>query len=438
MTLSITPDLVTDAAGSLSRIGDMVSEATGSAHAATTAILPAGTDEVSAALTELFNGHGLGFQSIAAQAETFHAQFVQNLSHAATDYSATDVNAGQVLRDAVTKVEQLFVKVKTVPTTPPTVPSNSPVGIYVGGTTNPFPTDTFPFVKAMYNLPQISSVLFTPEQLWPATPFLGGLSLNQSVAQGASLLHGEILTQWASGNDVTVFGVSQGALVETAAIQQLMAAGSPNVANLHFILAGDPANPNGGFFARFPFQWNVPILDAHLGTITPPNSQYQTTIYTNQYDPVSNFPQNPLNVISDANSLIGWTQHSYTTVPGRIYIPEPTSPGYTGNTTYLINLDNQLPLLNPIRNIPAIGTPIADLLQPDLRVIADMGYGEGYANVPTHFSLPQHTNWGVVTHDLATGAQQGVDAAGVDLGLLGPQYFPNAYPYLPVLDPGLH
>jgi hypothetical protein len=44
---------------------------------------------------------------------------------------------------------------------------------------------------------------------------------------------------------------------------------------------------------------------------------------------------------------------------------------------------SDLPLLDPLRGIPVIGNPLADLVQPDLRVIVDLGYGDGYANVPT-------------------------------------------------------
>ena len=49
-----------------------------------------------------------------------------------------------------------------------------------------------------------------------------------------------------------------------------------------------------------------------------------------------------------------------------------------------------MPLLTPLRQyLPApYGNTFADLLQPDVRVIVDMGYGTGeYANIPTPASL---------------------------------------------------
>ncbi|HVX23203.1 MAG TPA: PE-PPE domain-containing protein [Acidimicrobiales bacterium] len=35
----------------------------------------------------------------------------------------------------------------------------------------------------------------------------------------------------------------------------------------------------------------------------------------------------------------------------------------------------ELPLLNPLREIPVVGIPLADLLQPDLEVLVNLGYG---------------------------------------------------------------
>ncbi|VBA49872.1 PE family protein PE3 [Mycobacterium pseudokansasii] len=51
-------------------------------------------------------------------------------------------------------------------------------------------------------------------------------------------------------------------------------------------------------------------------------------------------------------------------------------------------LTQDLPLLQPIRDIPFIGPPIADIFQPNLRVLVDLGYssygpGLSYADIPT-------------------------------------------------------
>lgn len=55
----------------------------------------------------------------------------------------------------------------------------------------------------------------------------------------------------------------------------------------------------------------------------------------------------------------------------------PTTPGYDGATTYyMIPMapGETLPLLRPLESIPIIGKPLADLLQPDLTQIVNLGY----------------------------------------------------------------
>ncbi|HTQ16095.1 PE-PPE domain-containing protein, partial [Mycobacterium sp.] len=109
------------------------------------------------------------------------------------------------------------------------------------------------------------------------------------------------------------------------------------------------------------------------------------------------------------------------------------------HTTYYMSLDNGLPLVQPLRSLGVPGNAIADLLQPDLRVIVDLGYASGqYADIPTPAQLIGIPNPQTVLPALATGTVQGVQAFGVDVGLLPQSMFPNAYPYLPVLDPGLN
>lgn len=78
--------------------------------------------------------------------------------------------------------------------------------------------------------------------------------------------------------------------------------------------------------------------------------------------------------------------------------------------------------------IPYLGNPLADLIQPDLRVLVDPGYGDGYANVPTTAGLFPLVNPITVAADLAKGSVQGVQAALVDVGLLPMSDLPDSYP----------
>ena len=282
--------------------------------------------------------------------------------------------------------------------------------------------------------------LFTPEQFWPFTPQLGNLTLGQSVSQGAGLLTGALNTQIAAGNHVTVWTTSQSSTVASVSIQQLMAESSPGQNLVRFVLTGDPNNPNGGPFARFHGLY-VPVLDVLFNGATPPNSPYPTMIFTNQYDGVADFPQYPLNLISDANAVAGFLNGQHYYAAPLAYQQLPTSPGYTGNTQYFMSLTQNLPLTDWLRNdLPApYGNALGDLIQPDLRVIVDMGYGSGdYANIPTPASLLELPNPFTILLDLAAGTIQGPQAALVDLGVLPVSMYPTAYPFTPVLDPGLN
>jgi hypothetical protein len=110
-------------------------------------------------------------------------------------------------------------------------------------------------------------------------------------------------------------------------------------------------------------------------------------------------------------------------------------------------MTQNLPLLQPIRAIPYAGPPIADIFQPDLRVLVDLGYGgfgpgANYADIPTPAGLFEIPNPFTVIPYLALGAVQGPYGAaveiGVEAGLLSPSYFPDTYPWVPSINPGLN
>lgn len=83
---------------------------------------------------------------------------------------------------------------------------------------------------------------------------------------------------------------------------------------------------------------------------------------------------------------------------------------------YYIIPTEDLPLLEPLRLIPVIGNPVADLLQPALKVIVNLGYGDpqygwsnaGFANQQTTFGFIPDVNWGQVANLLVAGVAQGV------------------------------
>ncbi len=223
-------------------------------------------------------------------------------------------------------------------------------------------------------------------------------------------------------------GYSQSSVIASLEMRNLAAAGNPySTSQLAFNLLGDPMNPNGGLLARFP-DLSFPSIGLDFYGATPANTPYQTTIYTLEYDGFADFPRYPIDFLADLNAVAGIVyvhpEYSHldpsTLPPGDIV--KLGTPGYTGNTTYYMVLTPNLPLLDPVRAIPLIGNPLADLLQPDLTYLVNWGYGDpsyGYstapANVPTPFGLFPHVNPGVLAGDLITGTQQGIGSAAGDL-----------------------
>jgi hypothetical protein len=273
----------------------------------------------------------------------------------------------------------------------------------------------------------------------PVSQYTPETNYQQGLTEGVTDLNQGITQQLADGHNVVVFGYSESTSVATQEminLDALPAAQQPNPADLSFVLVEDLNNPNGGFFERFPFIPSVSL------PATPADSLYPTDIYTIEYSGLSDFPQYPTDLLADLNAMNGYvdlhpfllpgypTTFSTSAIAGAVL--EPTSPGYAGATEYFMIPTQDLPLLDTLRAVPGVGPAMADLIQPDLRVLVDLGYNwTGYANVDTPVGLSPSIDWSTVDALLATGAQQGITAAEVDLGMLPTSDLPNAYPYLP-------
>jgi hypothetical protein len=92
-----TPDLVQGAAQDLAGIRSSLAEATATAAGPTTGVAAAAQDEVSVAMASLFGGVGQEFQALSAQAQAFHAEFVNLMNAGAQAYVAAEGAAGQTL-----------------------------------------------------------------------------------------------------------------------------------------------------------------------------------------------------------------------------------------------------------------------------------------------------------------------------------------------------
>jgi hypothetical protein len=259
------------------------------------------------------------------------------------------------------------------------------------------------------------TALTTPEQFYPITGVYQE-SLGTSVSQGLQILDNEIAPQLSAGDPVDVFGASQSAVIASLEMQQLEAT-DPS-ANATFVLVGDLMNPNGGIFERFG-GLDLSSLGIDFYGATPADD-FPTTIYTLEYDGYADFPKYPLDIFSDLNAIegINVVHPEYldlTAAELATAIELPTS-GATDTTYYLIPIDD-LPLLDPVRDIPVIGNPIADLLQPDLTYLVNLGYGDplyGYstdaANEATTFGLfPDLSDIEKMPGLLLSGAEQGIE-----------------------------
>lgn len=301
----------------------------------------------------------------------------------------------------------------------------------MGGSGLPIPPTSYvDAVNNLYiqpNLPGTSpSALFTPEGLYPLTG-VNDLPLDESVSRGLTILNDTIAPGLAAGTPEGVFGYSQSAIISSLEMEQLEQeglGGSP----ASFVLIGDIMNPNGGIFERFD-GLQLPSLGLDFSGGTPADD-FPTTIYTLEYDGFADFPRYPINLLSDLNAVAGiefvhgtypdLTLQQVTPVseggqaillPGSELLGTPDSL-----TNYYMIPTTDLPLLDLVRDIPLIGNPIADLLQPDLTPLVNLGYGDpdfGYstspANVATPFGLfPSLSDFEKLPGLLVSGTQTGI------------------------------
>ena len=92
------PELLAEAAGNLQGIGSAMTAGNSAAAAATTGVLPAAADEVSALTAAQFVVHAEMYQAVSAQAAAIHEMFVNTLGVSAGSYAATEAaNAAAAL-----------------------------------------------------------------------------------------------------------------------------------------------------------------------------------------------------------------------------------------------------------------------------------------------------------------------------------------------------
>jgi hypothetical protein len=433
--LTTQPQLLATAAADASEISSALNAAKAAATGPTTSLAAAAEDEVSAVAATFFGAYGQEYQALLQRAAAFHDQFVAALAAAGNAYAQAEAEAASALGLTGGTSYSPVIAAGTKAADP----AVDALLIMTGsGTATPSPTfiNVVSSYLTQFTLPAgVNPIaVSTAEGLYPITG-VKDLTLDVSLARGVTALDNAINLAIRPGTNqsIAVFGVSQSAIIASMEMPKLLAEGfQPE--QINFALVGDPSNPNGGLLTRFPGA-RVPSLGITFGTTTPSND-FPTTIWTLEYDGFADFPQYPIDVFADLNAFAGivFVHGTYGTLSpaqlnSAIVLPQSGAPSMT--TYYMIPTQN-LPLLDPVRFIPYIGNPLADLLQPDLTYLINWGYGNpaygwstGPADVPTPFGfLPPLSATLALGPDLISGTQQGIGAFVSDLSTEVPTSLP--------------
>ena len=212
---------------------------------------------------------------------------------------------------------------------------------------------------------------------WPSQiPFTSGwdrhTTFEQSQRQGLLNLQEELQAPLDGDDPVAVAGYSSGANVVVREMRYLQSIGSPDADRLKFLLIASMNRPNGGIAQRFPGLF-VPFFNVKFDGTTPTDTPYKTTDVSWEYDPISDFPNYPLNFVADLNALLGFGIYHANYFPADMDGPRVRPDTTVGNITYVTLAAPELPLVTGLK---MLGVPkqLRDLLEPVLKVLVDIGY----------------------------------------------------------------
>lgn len=394
------PEIFATAAQDASSIGSAINDARAAAAGSTTSLAAAAQDEVSAITAQFFGSFGQEYQALLQQAAAFHGQFTATLAAAGNAYAQAEAGIAGTLGLSGAANGVPFAAVQQAAD-----PAVNAILIMTGsGTANP-PQSYITNVTSRY-LTNFTSALTIPvttaEGLYPYTG-VKDLTLDISLARGVTALDNAINLQispflHSGSGSVSILGYSQSSIVASLEMPKLLAEGftngtGGNPIQAYFTLLGDPANPNGGLLARFP-GLSLPSLGITFGTSTPSND-FPTTIWSLEYDGFADFPRYPIDIFSDLNALAGivfihgtYPHLTATQLASAVTLGQSGDPSMT---TYNMIPTENLPLLTPLRLLPVIGNPLADLIQPDLKLLVNWGYGDpnfGWSTSPANIQTP--------------------------------------------------
>lgn len=259
-----------------------------------------------------------------------------------------------------------------------------------------------------------------------------------SVADGVANLDAALTTLLENGytDDIIISGYSQGARVATVEKINLAGGGHGDLTDqISFVFIGNTNRPNGGILSRFGILGHIPILDVTTGQPTPTDTGYATTDYAIRWEGIADMTLYPANPVSLVNSLLGfWFDHgTYLAVnqnsdPGELpggwpvelwqdfidnpgAYPDIVDVQVHGDTTYYTITPRMTPIARAVQMVPVIGVPIANLIDPALRVfIETTGYDRSISfGEPTRARLIPIFNPITLALDLVPAIVEGVE-----------------------------
>ncbi len=171
-----------------------------------------------------------------------------------------------------------------------------------------------------------------------------------------------------TSGDKIAYGFSGGARVVSKWLEQQTKSGAEPLTDTEIVLVGNGGRKYGGVNGFF---WG----DVFNILMTPTDTEYNVTDVAREFDPIADFPDNPLNLLALANALLAFegvhmqSSEADLDAPGNYVWKE-------GNTTYVYIPTKQLPILEPLRNL-GLGA-LADQLEAPLREIIDRAYDRSY------------------------------------------------------------
>ena len=262
--------------------------------------------------------------------------------------------------------------------------------------------------------PQPIIVVDYPARIWPVTA--GGFSdptFDQSVVAGVAALPSPRRVKPG-----TIFsGGSQGAVVVSLYKQEFNQAWAKDPQKAPDVLFGLIANvmrPNGGILERFAPLGTIPIVDLTFYGASPTQTagadQGEITTYdiARQYDGFSDFPTNPLFVLSDINAAVGIVLvHPDVS---SVSMQDAVLQDEYGDTRYYLVPTYPAPLLMPLQQIPTVGPILGDMLDPAVRLLVEAGFDRTISpGQPTPANLLYFPNPIALEENLPIAIATGVD-----------------------------